>query len=54
MQHEGQGQTAYILNGQHDWTMLYKGLRVREWPDEELEHSQIRKPAEHYRRAKEC
>jgi len=54
MQHKGQGQMAHILDGQHNWTMLCKGLQALEWPDEELEHCQMRMPIEHYQHAKDC
>jgi hypothetical protein len=54
MQHEGQGQTACILDGQHDWTMPYKGLQARECLDEELKHSQMKMPVARYQRAKKC
>ena len=52
MQRRGQGKTAHILDGQHDWTMPCKGLRVRECLDEELGHSQMRTPVERYPHAK--
>jgi hypothetical protein len=53
MLHEGQGKMAYIFDGQCDQTMPCKELQVLECPDVELEHYQMRMPAEHYQCAKE-
>lgn len=54
MQHEGQKQTAEILNCQPDWTMLSKALQVWGLCNEESGHCQMKMPVEHYQHAEEC
>lgn len=45
---------ADILDGQPDLTMPCKGLRALGLQGEELGRCQMKRPVEHYQRAKEC